>query len=141
MKRAAQPMRPAAPPSRKRRRRKREPQWWLAWVQARAVVLASLLRHRGESDEALLVRKMVLAALLSKSEQLQKMKLKELLRESREILKATRDIAAKPVADAAPKSPEDVQRKVREIYGWPEEELAARFDSPKAGAADDKPDS
>ncbi|MBI4462026.1 MAG: hypothetical protein HY653_03880 [Acidobacteria bacterium] len=139
MKPEAKPNRPGAPRSGKRKRRKREPQWWLAWVQARAVVLASLLRHRGESDEALLVRKMVLAALLSKSEQLQKMKIKELLRESREILKATRDIAAKP--DAAPKSSEDVQRKVREIYGWPEEELAARLDSSKAGDADNEPDS
>lgn len=97
------------------------------WANAQADRLAELLRHTGETNEAVLARKLLLSLLLNRLEGVKDTELFDLLREVRETVKATRhlDSAAGEASRAArPRmSRAEMQRKVREIYGWPEEEL------------------
>lgn len=97
---------------------------WLHWVNAQADAMAHALRQTGESDEAVLARKLLFSVMLNRMEaDVGNVKFPELLRESREMVKATRHLDSKSGAARPRLSREEMRRKVREIYGWPEEEL------------------
>jgi len=98
----------------------------LQWICAQSQALAQALRHTGESDEAVLARKLLIGQLLARMEEsIKRMEFPELLAESRELLKATRDAAGKPAAGRRPMSRAERRRRLREIYGWPQEEIEA----------------
>lgn len=108
---------------------------WLHWINAQADALAQALRHTGESDEAVLARKLLIGQLLSRMEgAIKKMEFPDLLAESREMVKATRHLDSKPSRRPA-LSPEQVQREVREIYGWTQEELEPESPKPAPEAS------
>ena len=98
----------------------------LQWVNAQAEALAQVLRRTGESDEAVLGRKLLLAQVLQRMEDLKEVGIFELLREAREMVKATRHLQPKSAVARRPLSRAEMRRRVREIYGWPEEKLAAQ---------------
>lgn len=106
----------------------------IQWLCAQSQALAQALRHTGESDEAVLARKLLIGQLLSRMEgAIKKMEFPDLLAESREMVKATRHLDSKSSAKAFP-SPQQIEREVREIYGWTQEELEPEPDSPAAGS-------
>ncbi len=101
----------------------------IKWMCAQSQALAQALRHTGESDEAVLARKLLIGQLLSRMEEaVQRMNFPELLAESRELLKATKHVQAKRETRRM-RTPEEIEREVREIYGWTPEELDARTES------------
>lgn len=107
---------------------------WLHWVNAQADAMAQALRQTGESDEAVLARKLLFSVMLNRMEaDVGNVKFPELLRESREMVKATRHLDSKPSAKAFP-SPQQIEREVREIYGWTQEELEPEPGNPAAGS-------
>jgi hypothetical protein len=111
------------------RNRWRPQQRRLQWIQAHAQALADALRHTGESDEAVLARKLLFSVVLDRmKEEVGEADFFQLLRESRELTKATRAPRSRSPAPLPPLSSEEVQRKVREIYGWPQEELPGNAD-------------
>jgi len=95
----------------------------LAWVNAQAEALGRVLRHTGESDEAVLARKLLLAQVLARLEDLKEVGIFDLLRETREMVKATRHLQSSAAAPRRPRSRAELRRRLREIYGWPEEKL------------------
>lgn len=98
----------------------------LQWANAQSQALAEALRHSGESDEAVLARKMLFSAVLNRMEKAAKEeRFLDLLRESREMMKATRHLDAKSPAKTLP-SPREIEREVRQIYGWTDEEIEQR---------------
>lgn len=105
---------------------------WLQWINAQAAALAQALRHTGESDEAVLARKLLFGQLLTRMEHAFKdVRFFDLLRESREMVKATRHLPSKaPSATEPPMSRAELRRRVREIYGWPKEEPEAEASEP-----------
>lgn len=108
------------------RNRWQRQQRWLQWVNAQSEAVAQALRQSGESNEAILARKLLLTAVFSRMKELRDFELLDLLRETREMVKATRHLDTKKSAGAQPTlSPAERRRRVREIYGWPEEELEA----------------
>lgn len=110
---------------------------WLAWVTAQAAGLAQALHQTGESDEAVLVRKLLIGQVLARMQDaFPEIKFFDLVRESREMVKVTRDLPSKGLAAEQPMSLAERQRRMREIYGWPEEELEA-LDRPDAEAKAD----
>ncbi len=96
----------------------------IQWMCAQAEALSQLLRQTGESDEAVLVRKLLLGQVLARMqaalEKSEPVDLFALLRESREMVKATRQLDASGSSDR-PASRDELRRRLREIYGWPEE--------------------
>ena len=100
----------------------------MRWVNAISEKVAVMLRHAGESDEAALARKLLLSALLARIKQVRGVPFPQLLREAREMVKATKHVQAKP-AQRRVRTPEEIEREVREIYGWTPEELDARAES------------
>lgn len=104
----------------------------IQWMCAQSEALAQLLRHTGESDEAVLARKLLLGQVLARMQAAlekgndEKVDFFKLLDETREMLKATRHLDTKKSTAAQPTlSPAERRRRVRQIYGWPEEELEA----------------
>ena len=82
------------------------------------------MRHTGESDEAVLARKLLIGQLLLRmKDAIEKIGFPDLLAESREMVKATRHLDTKKSATPQPTlSAAERRRRVREIYGWTEEE-------------------
>lgn len=112
----------------------------LDWLKAQVEALSQMLRHTGESHEALLARKLLFTALLDRMSEFKRAEVFDLLRETREMVKATKHLDAAPAEGTAkkrrPMSRAEMRRRIREIYGWPEEKPTPEVEpEPPAGDA------